>query len=273
MGGRTSPRVERVTLRYSGGRAEVVAKRATPGEVMALRSLDVDDPVFPELIDSGIDSGGPWIVTPFESGGAIGWASEPPAAVYAALARLHLRHLGRTDELPPEIPRVDDAFLRSAFTSYAPSCIARAARQAPHPVHARALDLLRRFTDDEGLRIGLQLLPPTLIHGDVYGDNVIASPESPKLIDWGSARIGPAMLDVTMASRQAGITTYRQTWKALTGTPMDEWESSISQAWATAVNNAIFIGAAAERSADLAELMLIDAEDSIERLGNHLSHR
>ncbi|MFI5708262.1 hypothetical protein [Kribbella sp. NPDC051620] len=292
---------------------DVVAKRATVGEVGALRCLGVVDPVFPELIDSGIDEGGPWIVVPFEVGGAIGWMAEPPAVVYAALARLHLRHLGRVDELPAEIPKVDEQFLRSAFTGFAPAGIARAAvRRGQHAVFDRALEMLARFAEDERLLLGLEVLPPTLIHGDVYGDNVIAAvpkqqtaapkqptvaPKqstvdrkrstavpgrsvadckgsgSPRLIDWGSARVGPGMLDVVMAGRRAGVAAYKDAWRKEAGTPMGEWLAATGEAWATAVSNATFVGAAAERSVDLAELMVEEAEEALERLGQLLSRR
>jgi hypothetical protein len=41
-GGRTSAVVERITIPYAGGRVvDVVAKRATRGEVAGLQSLDV----------------------------------------------------------------------------------------------------------------------------------------------------------------------------------------------------------------------------------------
>ncbi|WP_157630795.1 aminoglycoside phosphotransferase family protein [Kribbella catacumbae] len=280
-GGGTAPVVERVSVRYEqSGRADeidVVAKRAMPGEVAALSSLDLVDPVFPQLIDSGTDDDGPWIVVPFQPGESIGWMTEPPPAVYAALARLHLRHLGRTDELPPQLPRVDEQFLRSTFTGFAPSCIARAARQAPHPVHERALGLLARFAEDERLRVGLEVLPVTLLHGDVYGDNVIApSPDPaatavPQLIDWGSARVGPAMLDVMMAGGPAGVAAYKEAWGVAAGTAMDEWQAATGEAWATAVSNAMFVGATAERSAESAVVMLDDAEEAIDRLGRQLS--
>jgi aminoglycoside phosphotransferase (APT) family kinase protein len=229
--------------------------------------------VFPELIDSGVDDDGPWVVTPFHHGEQIGWSTEPPAAVYAALARLHLRHLGRADELSPQIPRVDDDFVRYALTEFAPSRLARAAEQAAHPVHARAFELLERFAEDDRLSAGLAALPATLLHGDVYGDNVIVGPDTPQLIDWGSARVGPAMLDVMMAGGPAGIASYEQTWALLSGEPLDEWELATGQAWAVAVSNAMFVGVIAERSGDFAAEVLDKAETAIEQLGRQLSLR
>lgn len=73
-GGYTSPAVERLELRISTDdgprRCLVVRKRATAAEVVAMRVLrEVSNaPALPELLDSGDDQAGPWIVTPFYAG-------------------------------------------------------------------------------------------------------------------------------------------------------------------------------------------------------------
>jgi hypothetical protein len=38
--------------------------------------------------------------------------------------------------------------------------------------------------------------PVTLVHGDLYGDNVVWSSEGPKVIDWGFAHLGVGIMDV-----------------------------------------------------------------------------
>ncbi len=256
-GGQVSPVVERITLLTGNGTVDVVAKRATPGELAAMEALDVDDPVFPQLLDSGNDSAGPWIVTWFYPGDPLDWSAECPPAVYEALARLHQRHLGA--DLSPDLPRVDDAFLRSTVTGFARNGILRA---GPTPVRDRALGLLDRFADDERLRAGLEFLPVTLLHGDVYGSNVISG-EGPVLIDWGSARVGPAMLDVMLAAGPRGVDAYRR------ATP-DDPHFAIGRAWATAVNNAMFVGDVAVRAPEVAATMLDQAERAIDELGKLL---
>jgi hypothetical protein len=96
---------------------------------------------------------------------------------------------------------------------------------------------------------------------------------APRLIDWGSARIGPAMLDVVMAARRAGRAKYKEAWVSTAGTPIDEWLAATGEAWATAVSNATFVGAAAERSVEVAELLVDEAEEAVERLGRLLSRK
>jgi hypothetical protein len=257
-GGQTSPAVERITLLAGNGTVDVVAKRATPGELAAMEVLDVVDPVFPQLLDSGNDRAGPWIVTWFYPGDPLDWSAECPPAVYEALARLHQRYLGA--DLSPDLPRVDDAFLRSTFAGFARNGILQA---GPTPVRDRALELLDRFAEDERLRAALDILPATLLHGDVYGSNVISG-ERLVLIDWGSARVGPAMLDVMLAAGPRGLDAYRQ------ATP-DDPHFAIGRAWATAVNNAMFVGDVAVRSPDVAAAMLDQAERAIDELGKQLT--
>ncbi|WP_327640902.1 aminoglycoside phosphotransferase family protein [Kribbella sp. NBC_00482] len=248
QGGRVSPIVERVIVPVSGGVVELLAKRATPGEVVALDLLPAD-PVFPELVDSGVDESGPWVVTTYQPGASIGWTTEPPGAVYEALARLHQRYLGRADL---ELPRVDADFLRRSFDGFARGGLATV---PAHPVRGRADRMLDRFVDDERLLAGLERLPVTLLHGDVHGDNVIVDDLGrPVLVDWGSARIGPPMLDVTLAAGPSGVASYGET-------------SELGRVWATAVNNAMFVGAAAQRSLEVAGEMVIAAERAVDELG------
>lgn len=260
-GGQTSPSVERITLLTGNTKVDVVAKRATYGELAAMRMLDVVDPVFPQLLDSGNDDAGPWIVTWFYPGEPLDWSAELPPTVYTALAWLHQHHLG--SEFSPELPRVDDAFLRSTFTGFARHGVLRA---AAHSLRDRALDLFDRFAEDEWLRAGLEVLPATLLHGDVYGSNVISA-DRPVLIDWGSARIGPAMLDVTLAAGPRGLDAYRQA----IGVPPDDRLFAIGRAWSTAVNNAMFLGDVAQRSPTLATNLLTQAESALHQLGKHLT--
>jgi hypothetical protein len=78
---------------------------------------------FPELIDAGVDDCGPWVVTPFYPGSTLPWDAEVPETVFASLARLHYRHLGRSSRLPVDLPRVDETFCRYVLMDFAPSLV------------------------------------------------------------------------------------------------------------------------------------------------------
>jgi aminoglycoside phosphotransferase (APT) family kinase protein len=285
-GGVGSPLVERVevtAVRSSGrrDRFDVVAKRASSAEVIALAEIAAVPcaEAFPELIDAGTDESGPWVVTPFYPGSTLTWDAEIPTAVFASLARLHYRHLGTASALPVELRRVDEEFCREALTDFAPSGIRDAQRTDPHPVHDRALDLLDRWSRDDRIYAGLDVLPTTLLHGDVYGLNVVVADDDgapPRLIDWGSARVGPIMLDVALSATRssAGFSEYLRAWEEVAGCPMDPWQADAGHSWATAISNAMFVGTVAERfGPTYAEEMLDQCEAALDRFGQLLPGR
>lgn len=276
-------RVEVTAVRSSGRRDQfdVVAKRASSAEVIALReiaSVPAAD-AFPELIDAGTDQSGPWVVTPFHPGATMPWDAEVPETVFASLARLHHRHLGTASTLPADLRRVDEAFCREALTDFASSWIRDAQRKAPYPLHDRALDLLHRWSYDERIYAGPDVLPATLLHGDVYGLNVVIAEDSdgpPRLIDWGNARVGPLMLDVALSATRssAGFSAYLRAWEDVAGCPLDPWQAEAGHAWARAISNAMFVGAVAERfGPTYAEEMLDQGEAALERFGQLLTGR
>ena len=62
---------------------------------------------------------------------------------------------------------------------------------------------------------------PTLLHGDVRPGNVLVDAGRATLIDWGSARIGPAALDLAnlVTAGSVSVARYTRTWQQLTGQP------------------------------------------------------
>jgi aminoglycoside phosphotransferase (APT) family kinase protein len=271
LGGQVSPSVERVHLTasiHSGAthQIQVVAKRAQANEMAALQRIHSipGTTTFPELIGCGTDDSGPWIVTPYYCGAVSHRDAEPPAAVYADLARLHAEFLGETEALPDEFVRIDSAWCAAALTDFAASGVRSANELAPHPIYAKALSMLHDWAADRRMLVGTELFPPTLLHADVHALNVIIpnhAGDQPRLIDWGSSRIGPAMLDVALASdaHSAGASAYVRTWSALTGHATASWEIDAGHAWAKAFSNAMFLGAAAQFAGPTAVGEALDA--------------
>lgn len=284
VGGWSSPLVERVEVlaaKRSGHceRHDLVVKRATHAEVLALREVAAvpDAEAFPELIDDGCDEDGHWVVMPYYPGAPLAANSELPDAVYASLARLHVRHLGRTTELPPEYARIDFRFCADTLGGFAVSGIRQAQRVRPHPVYTRALEVLPQWADDPRMRAGVELLPATLLHGDVYGANVLVDAGGPpRLVDWGNARVGPPMFDVAMSADigSVGFAAYLRAWEAASGEPMDPWEAEAGHAWTTALSHAMFVGTVAEKlGPEAADAMLLGAEAGLRRFGELLDAR
>ena len=201
-------------------------------EVAAIPGADA----FLELIDAGADESGPWVVMPFYPGSTMPWDAEVPETVFASLAHLHHRHLGTASSLPADLPRIDKAFCRGALTEFAPVGDHAAQRKGPHPVHDRALSLVHRWSTDERIYAGLDVLAATLLHTITYGLNVVSADQegvTPRLIDWGSARVGPIMLDVTMSDERssAGFSAYLRAWEGVAGCAFDPWQAEAGPAW------------------------------------------
>ncbi|GAB1819530.1 aminoglycoside phosphotransferase family protein [Herbidospora sp. RD11066] len=200
-GGSVSAGVERITLHLADGRdIHVTRKRAFAHEVAGLAAAQQVRPhatAIPELIASGVDDDGPWLVTPFVSGTPL--SGEPPANLFTSLGRLHAHFHAAP---PSGLPVVDAAWWRRLCCEWVlPQVTGRAAafvaEAADHPAVARTLERL----------------PATLLHGDVHTGNVLVDGPDATLIDWGSCRVGPAVLDLAnLVDRDsAGFQIYLET--------------------------------------------------------------
>src|SRR5262249_4036456 len=69
---------------------------------------------------------------------------------------------------------------------------------------------------------------------DVHPGNVIVDGPRVGLIDWGSTRIGPPMLDLAnlVDSDSDGFAAYKHTWRDLTGVPLDTGQIDVGYRWA-----------------------------------------
>jgi aminoglycoside phosphotransferase (APT) family kinase protein len=256
-------------------RHRVVAKRTEPGEAAAIRRAGAvpDAVAFPELIDAGSDADGPWLLQPHYPGSTLTDA-QLPTPVYDSLARLHIRHLGQTADLPTEVVRVDAYFIRSTLAGFASDLVRAADRARLDPVHSRALTLLQQWSDDERMRAAPHILQSTVLHGDPHSGNLIIPPDGangtpPRLIDWGNSRVGPMMLDVVMSAPPdtPGFAAYLHAWRRITGSPLDRWEVEAGSAWAVAFINAMFCGLSSQRFGPSAAAEMLDvAERALNRL-------
>ena len=75
---------------------------------------------------------------------------------------------------------------------------------------------------------------PTLLHGDVHPGNVLVDAGRATLIDWGSARIGPAALDLAnlVTAGSVSVARYARTWQQLTGQPLPAGPIDLGYRWA-----------------------------------------
>ncbi|WP_195909130.1 aminoglycoside phosphotransferase family protein [Microlunatus sp. Gsoil 973] len=267
-GGVASPSVVRAD--WSG--RDVVVKRTSPAELAVLRLFaDLDEPMLPRLLASGVDGGGPWIVIPFHDGRAVDLMGEPPAEVHHRMGRLHARFHGRTDRLADALEVIDPAFVRRGLAEFGTEQLRRARDVIGESLYARGCRLLAALADDEAFCAAADGFDRTLLHGDLYGLNVLqpsGREPLPLIIDWGAARIGPAMFDVAMTTGydSAGRRAHDRGWAEISGAEPDPEENELAHAWSTALISAMFAGTVAARSSAAdGEQLIIAAEDSVQR--------
>lgn len=234
----------------------VVVKRVAARERVALHLLTGVPPlrgaVVPPLLAAGRDALGDWVVTPFYDGAVAGLLATPPLPVFETLGHLHASYRGHA--LPQELERLDEDFVVNALTRFAPDAWLVAAPLLPPRARRTALALTEAMLVDASfLRAGTEL-PATLLHGDVYGGNVLLPTGDrpvPVLLDWGCARVGPAMFDVAMTApwNSEERRAHAEAWAEVAGGRPDQAEQRLAHAWARALTCLVFAPVVAARAA------------------------
>jgi len=176
-------------------------KHTSAAEVQALSALaDLapDVPQLPELVAAGDDAAGPWVLLPMYEGRHPPHRLSPPPEVFDAVARVHSAWEGRTAALTA-IPAITPAWWRDLSLGYLRPNLERTLERRPSAAIAAAIEAVTTTADDARITRALELLPRTLVHGDLHEANIVVG-ERTTIIDWGSARAGPAMLDVAEAA-------------------------------------------------------------------------
>ncbi|MEV2214955.1 phosphotransferase [Streptomyces sp. NPDC050997] len=240
-GGAVSGLVERITLHLSGGRriqeVQVVRKRAFPHEAGGLEAVQAIRPAataVPELIAWGESAKGAWLISPFLPGSPLPDRGAPvPANLFDSLARLHAHFHGATN-VPAGMPRVDPQWWQQLCHDWVLPQIDRHRGRHPASTITRARVLINRVADHPAVGRTLPRLTPTLLHGDVHSGNVLIDGQHAWLIDWGSCRVGPAMLDLAnlVSLDSDGFAVYRQTWEEVTGSSLDIGSAELGYRWA-----------------------------------------
>jgi aminoglycoside phosphotransferase (APT) family kinase protein len=239
-GGAVASRIERidVTVVNSSGderTVRLVRKWTWEHEVLGLRAAQAviaTAPAIPILVAEGQDEHGPWLMTPFYVGQRVSSSAIPPT-VFESLALLHARYANDSDALA-RIPVVNADWWRDICLSYALPEIDRQAAIRPDPVLDRARDVLQSVAGDARAGTALGRLSGTLLHGDVHTGNILVAADRVTLVDWGSARVGPAMLDLANVARADSpqFAAYAQAWERVSGTALDAPTIELGYRWA-----------------------------------------
>ena len=238
-GGYVSGHVDQLTLDLDDDRdpLELVRKDASAHEIAGLRAaqaLRPDATAIPELVAAGPG----WLITPLAPGSPLAGSTPPPANLFSTLAALHTRFVVGDASLPPVIapviPRVTPAWWQNLCRQWVAPRLRESAARHPAATADRAQALIGRAADLPATAAVLAELPPTLLHGDVHPGNVLVHDGQAVLIDWGSARIGPAALDLAnlVPADSPGVARYAQAWRQRTGAPLPAGLIELGYRWA-----------------------------------------
>ncbi len=153
--------------------------------------------------------------------------------MFDSLARLHACfRAGRANLMG--VPVVDHAWWQRLCRGWAAPLVERCVDRHPAALIRRAVRLLRTAADAPAAVAVLGRLNVTLLHGDVHPGNIIGGDREARLIDWGSARIGPPMLDLANVTEPGspGFAAYRTAWEQEAGHPLDPVQVDLGHHWA-----------------------------------------
>jgi aminoglycoside phosphotransferase (APT) family kinase protein len=145
------------------------------------RALLLMEDVFPARQGDAIEG-----LSPADADALVDAAASFHAAFWGDAAVPALDGLRRWESAAGDAPARTAAAL-PAFLAAHGDALSPAAREAIG-------DLPRRL---EGALAALREAPPTLVHDDLHGDNVLFRPDgTPVILDWPDAALGPAAVDV-----------------------------------------------------------------------------
>ena len=281
-GGTVAARIERIDISVAAeGDAPrtvaVVRKWTRPHEILGLEAAQAVRPsaaAIPRLLARGTDERGPWMIMPFYSGTTVTKALVPEA-VFRALAILHAAYAHTWTDLAG-IPVVDAGWWRDICLSYSLGAVVRQAAHSPGPQLDRARSVLERMADDRRIAEVLEVLPRSLLHGDVHLGNILVADGESVLVDWGSARVGSPMLDLAnvAGTDSPGFTAYADAWRHGTGAALDPWAVQLGYRWASVQIPVQYLAWVVEFRPPAEVGRALDrAEAALVALGSHLTAR
>jgi aminoglycoside phosphotransferase (APT) family kinase protein len=221
-----------------------------------------------EQIPESEKSAKSWLVTPYYRGAALTFDDEIPAGVIESLARVHLHFASRLPQSAEVdgLLRVDAAFFRRTLHNALEALARLLPTQEGMTDCHKQLAAIRRTSLFEDV---LQRLPVTVVHGDVHPGNIIRSPQGKSvLIDWGNARIAPAMLDLAnvVSIGSANWQAYFAAWEQAGGPPQDPYQIRLAYYWAVVMVNLQYLPFAAAHRPENVQQMVERIRDASNRL-------
>jgi hypothetical protein len=133
-----------------------------------------------------------------------------------------------------DLPAGQTGFLRPYGRAEYRNCVERIAKKLPDLDAAYRPTICRALDDYAGIIDDLDALPQSVIHGELFGKNIVVRtgrPDTPlAVIDWESAALGPSYLDLVSLSagkwpkKQALRRAYFESFQDEAGLQLD-WEA------------------------------------------------
>jgi aminoglycoside phosphotransferase (APT) family kinase protein len=226
-------------------RASFVLKRppswsAEAHALRLLRAVQLPPERVPELVAAGEDGAGSWLLLTYHEG-----VNPPsnalPLQVLETLAQIHCHYAGRTSDLAI-LPQLDFQWWKQYLSDVVMTALdvagATSSRsEAIQRLHAAA----RRWAADPRIAEALDVLPRTLVHGDMHLGNIIVGDQGASIIDWGNARAGPAHVDLDNIVSRDEAGSYARVRLRFGAKTTDIWLEDVGWAWATVQVQAQYI--------------------------------
>lgn len=257
------------------GEVGFVQKYTNASEVAVMHALNqaLEMDAFPALLDSSTgDPSNCWMVIPFYPGPALSRDEDVPETILVMLAQVHAYFQGHLETFN-ELHRLDGEFFRRTANN-----AIDALYQIRHAFSSeRFLEAQRQLAQARENRQLYEVLanqPLTLAHGDVHQGNILRDENGKAvLIDWGNARLAPAMLDlanlIQLDSREWEI--YWSAWEKASGRKADLPKARMGFHWAAVQVNLQYLPYAAAYLPPVHVLKMIDDINSAqERIAHSL---
>jgi fructosamine-3-kinase len=248
----------------------ILQKHTWANEVLGLRALHAvpDAACLPELIAHGGDEEGEWVLLPKYEGHTPSGRLDAHPQIFDTLAHVHAYYMDRIGELEG-ITVIDTGWWKEMCLEVTLPVVEQQLQRHEDADLAVARTTLIESAEDPRIPDALEILPATLLHGDMHHGNVIVGRQGVKIVDWGNARIGPSMFDIANIAEHnsLGYRRYCDTWRDITDGALDPWLAEVGYQWGTVLVNTQYLGFAVTNLPEHVGRMVQSRQRGLESLG------
>jgi Ser/Thr protein kinase RdoA (MazF antagonist) len=228
--------VYRVQTNHEHSPSGCIAKLTSAEEVEALKLIsNAGISGVPELLGSQISADQAFILIPEYPGRPLDWSDAVPKSVLQCLAQVHYSFR----DTKPNLPCTNKDTLALVF-DYALGDLDIYHSPKVRTKLAYVRSALDEFTATDEMS-------NTLVNWDVHPMNIITDEHESVLIDWGLARMGPAMIDLANMVKwdSPEFHKYTEAWEAVSEEPFNYDTARIEYNWSVAMTQIKYLRFAA----------------------------